>query len=62
MLSDRFKYDGREEISLNKIQTEARDLILEEILHKRYSFENITCVCSSNEAEVLSEKTATDFL
>ncbi|HOS69974.1 MAG TPA: methyltransferase domain-containing protein [Bacillota bacterium] len=56
MLSDRFKYDGREEISLNKIQTEARDLILEEILHKRYSFENITCVCSSNEAEVLSEK------
>lgn len=56
MLSSRYKYDGSEGISLNKIQMDTRDAILGKLADKSYELKDADCVCSSNEVEILSRK------
>ena len=57
MLSDRFKYDGKECEKLNKSQYKAKNEIIKKINNKTYIFENISCpICECVETQEVSQK------
>lgn len=55
MLSDRFKYDGKESITLNEVQI-ATKRVLTDKLKEHYKYERVKCICGNDEFEILAEK------
>ena len=57
MLSNRFKFNGKECEELNEFQFKAKTEILEKIDSDMYQFENINCpICKSNNKKEISQK------
>jgi SAM-dependent methyltransferase len=57
MLSDRFKYDDKPVIRLNKVQLKSRELIKQKLDDGIYKLRIVNCsICNSNNFKILSEK------
>ncbi|MCR3757807.1 class I SAM-dependent methyltransferase [Clostridium felsineum] len=56
MISNRFRDDAKEVISLNEVQTLARDNVKEKLQKGIYSYESVKCICNSGDFETLAEK------
>lgn len=56
MISNRFKDDGKEVLSLNEVQRLIRDNVKKELEKGIYSCESVKCICGSEDFETLAEK------
>ena len=57
MLNERYKFDGKPILNLNKIQLQNKKMVEDKIKSKKYKFEKVNCViCGSSNFELLAEK------